>query len=387
MSGREIIYGIKSIKANKLRSILTISLITVGISAMVGIETLVNTIGRELVLTYSELGEGITHIRGSSQNPITYPQAKLFLKNFSSQKNSALLNRAFSGCSVRYLNKITPSYCEICAITSEYLNILHQELSFGRNFSPHEEFSGTNYCIVGGNIADELFEEETPIGAKIEIQGRWFEVIGRLAGKGDKSQGSTDNQIFIPVNNTIFNTNGAKENFEIVARDTNGRVEKLFDILLRGKEESHKKYHIERSEQLTQELQENMDSLYIAGAIITLVTMLGAAIGLMNIMLVQVEEKRRELGIRKALGAKSSDIKRLLLTEAIVISLCGSLIGTIAGIILSGAATRYLGVPLVISFGTILRAVLVCSITALTGGYIPAIKGAKTSIVEAIKDL
>ena len=244
---------------------------------------------------------------------------------------------------------------------------------------------GGQCCIIGNTIAEQLFGEESPLFKKIKVSGVWLTVIGTISKEGDNSKGGIDNQIVIPWYNNIFYDNSQPLDYQIILEDTENRAEAIFSKIRNLSPGDKKDYNIERSEMLIEEFEENISLLEKAATIISIVTLIGAAIGLMNIMLIQVGEKQREFGVRKAIGAKNSDILNQVLTETILLSLIGSLLGIITGSIISLLISRYLECAFHISWNAIFSAIIACLCVGIISGYYPAKKGATETIVDSLK--
>lgn len=381
----DIINGCKSISANKLRSTITISLISMGICAMVAIKSSIATIEEHLLETYREMGNGITHITGNKNRPITHSQVRRFLEEYRQNGNVTIFCTNSYTITAKSAEKSTPPLCQLCATNEHYLRINNYRLDKGRNFTPKEIRYGANCCIIGNTIVKRLFGKENPLGGKIEVTGKHLEVIGILENGEGSSKGSIENHILIPWNNPLACTTLEGEGFVIYIENENNYAEPTFRRVRKLSFSDKKDYTIGRSEQIIDELQENMSIVEKGGAIISIVTLIGAAMGLMNIMLIQVGEKQREFGIRKSVGARKRDILNQVLTESLILSIAGSISGIILGIATSVAITQYLECPLYISFKAIFGAITVCLIVGLCSGYYPAIKGANNTIVDSLK--
>lgn len=377
--------GYKSITANKLRSAITISLITMGISAMVAIKSSIRAIETHLTDTYRQMGSDITYIEGKKDSPLLLHQARQFAKEYNSPESIGLFGSGtFTACA-EFQGNSTPPFCEICAVNKEYISISNYEIGEGRNFSSREISIGADCCIIGNSIAAELFSKNSPIGSKIEISGKKFLIIGKLEKGNDNSKGGIDNKILIPLHNTIFESKSHPTDYQIVIQEEKNYAEPLFRKIRTLSPGNKKDYNIERSEQLMEEFNGNISLVERAAAIISIVTLIGAAIGLMNIMLIQVGEKQREFGIRKAIGARNSEIKIQVLTEAVMLSLAGAVFGITFGIVISILITQYLECPFHLSWNAILYSIISCLCVGIFSGYIPAKKGAEESIVDSLK--
>jgi putative ABC transport system permease protein len=256
---------------------------------------------------------------------------------------------------------------------------------------------GSNTAIIGGEIAEKLFREQAAaLDQEISIAGAKFKVIGILEKKGGLgSSSSSDRTVIVPLKNaqtlgsqtaefvynmTVFVKNPAKLNFTM--EEARGLMRRI-----RGDKPGEKdSFVISRSESLASSLSETSGLLKIGGFGIGLITLLGASIGLMNIMLVSVTERTREIGIRKAIGAKPSDIRKQFLTEAIAICQIGGVIGIFTGIGIGNLTAIFIGAgEFFVPVTWLLVALVLCVLVGVFSGFYPAYKASKLDPIEALR--
>ncbi|GAB3814131.1 ABC transporter permease [Pontibacter rugosus] len=344
-----------------LRTVLTGLIIAFGIMSLVGILTAVDSMKYSLTQTFSNLGANSFDIRRKGNNnrgnqqgraekvypEITYEQAKSY-KDMMGDEARVSLSAFVSGATVvkSETEKTNPNISVVAADDNYMLNN-NLNLEQGRDFSTFEQEQGTNVAIIGNEIATTLFKNQDPVGKYITFLGRRFKVIGKLEVAGSSMGGSSDRRILIPLETgrQIPRAGNTQLNFSIktgiykaeeltyVMGEATGRMRSIRQDAL-GQEDS---FEIRRSDSLVQSLDEISGYLKIGGAVIGLITLLGASVGLMNIMMVSVNERTREIGVRKALGATAHQIRQQFLIEAIVICLLGGIVGVLMGIMMGNA--------------------------------------------------
>jgi putative ABC transport system permease protein len=268
------------------------------------------------------------------------------------------------------------------------------ELSSGRNFSLNEIRNGENVVIVGNDVVEKIFGDNTnPLEKMVSIGSYKYRVIGVLKSRGNTFGFAGDNQCLIPVANVKKNFATARTEYSINVRvdktdaldDAISEAKGLLRIIRQDSPGEPDSFEIVKSDSLAEELIGLMSGITIGGILIAVITLLGASIGLMNIMLVSVTERTREIGVRKSIGASSKTIKRQFLIEAIVIGQIGGLIGIVLGILVGNLAAKVLGAPFSIPWMWIIFGVVICFLVGLVSGYYPASKAAKLDPIEALR--
>jgi len=290
-------------------------------------------------------------------------------------------------------NKTNPNV-PVIGCDENYIVTSGNEIIQGRNFTPTEVFYGTSVVLVGSDIVKKVFKnKEDPVGKFITIGPGRYLIVGLLKEKGSSMGFNPDNICLVPINNArqrfarpnasySINVHVADgEKLEAAIDEATGifRIVRQVDI---GDEDS---FDISKSDNLANMLFDSLSYLRMAAIIIGIITLLGAAIGLMNIMLVSVTERTREIGIRKAIGATKNTIRNQFLAEAIVIAQIGGLLGIILGIAIGNALALSIGTSFIIPWNWIIWGVGLCLIVALASGIIPAVKAAKLDPIDALR--
>jgi len=400
--------ALESIRAQLLRSILTVLIIAIGITALVGILTAIDAIKQSINSNFTSMGANTFTIRNRESTirigkkgkrpkryrEITYAEATLF-KNKSTSSSVVSISAMGSGAStLKYGSKKTNPNIAIFGGDENYVTASGNELSEGRPFSIQEiQYSG-HVVIIGTEIATTLFgTKKSPINEVISIGSGKYKVIGVLKSKGSSMSMGGDKICIIPLNNMRQYFGGTDISYVIsVLSDNPGKMESaigeatgLFRRIRRVALGEDDNFEIMKSDSLANLLIENISYVTAAATIIGFITLLGAAIGLMNIMLVSVSERTREIGIRKSLGATSALIKNQFLTEAVVICQLGGLLGIILGIAIGNLTSFLVGSGFIVPWIWIISGLLLCFAVGLIAGIYPAIKASKLDPVEALR--
>jgi putative ABC transport system permease protein len=397
--------ALQSIAGNRLRTSLTSLIIAIGIMALVGILTAIGGVKELTNNAFAGLGANSFTIqnRGGRLNfgngghrkiypPIRYDQADRFKKLFNLPVFVAI-NLNVSGTAVaKYGSVKTNPNVNVTGTNENYLATNGYKIAFGRNFSGPELEHGENVVIIGDEIKSRLFKNEDPINKMMFLGNNKFRVIGVFASKGSGAGFGGDRLCAIPVfkakqlvsSNPSFSIN-VKVNSASVLDATVGEATSLFRNIRDLNIANPDNFEITRSDSIQQQLSGQITGMTVAGFAVGLITLIGAAIGLMNIMLVSVTERTREIGLRKALGATPAVIRKQFLIEAVVICL----IGGVGGIILGMAAGNLIAVGIsgsfIVPWGWLLMAIALCTFIGLLSGFYPAKKASKLDPVEALR--
>ncbi|HEK19476.1 MULTISPECIES: ABC transporter permease [unclassified Mucilaginibacter] len=398
--------ALQSIGGNRLRTSLTALIIAIGIMALVGILTAIEGIKQYTndafaglganSFTLQNRGSGISFGNGGHRKiypSITYAQAERFDKLYKlPAKVSVDLN--VTGTAVAKYNSIKSNpNISVTGSNDNYLAIKGHKLAFGRNFSASELEHGANVVIVGDEVKKKLFKNEDPINKSILLGSNKFRVIGVVASKGSNSFGG-DKFCIVPLAKarTIADTS-RKLSYAItisvpsadVLDASIGEATSLMRNIRGLRIGQDDNFEISRSDSIQQELSGQITGMTAAGFAIGIITLLGAAIGLMNIMLVSVTERTREIGLRKSIGATPTVIRRQFLIEAIVICLIGGVGGIILGMAVGNLIAVQISGSFVVPWFWLFAAIALCTIIGLSSGFYPAKKASRLDPVEALR--
>lgn len=401
--------GLRSIQSNLLRTVLTALIVSIGIMSLVGILTAVDSIKYSIDQTFSSLGansfdivgKGYTNRfnRGGKQGkvypPITYLQARRY-KELSGEDARVSLSAFISGATiVKNGNVKTNPNITVTAGDENYLYNENYNIQMGRPFSASELENGSSVAIVGSEISDKLFKKMSPVNKSIYMLGRRFKIMGQLEKSGnDMGGGGADRLVIIPLvtgnqmprqqalTYEIKTSITKKENLFFAMAEATGIMRKVRQDAL-GQEDS---FEITRSDSMLKSMNEVTGYLKIGGFLVGFITLLGASIGLMNIMMVSVTERTREIGVRKALGATARQIRQQFLIEAIVICFLGGMFGVLFGVLMGNGVASLIGEgAFIVPWLWVAVGLTVCVVVGLVSGYYPAFKASKLDPIESLR--
>jgi putative ABC transport system permease protein len=398
-----------SIRTQLLRTILTIVIIALGITVLVCILTVVSAIDNTMNSSFASMGSNTFNINqyefrnrehggGEVQkiNPIiSYPEAKAFKEHYNYPFTQTSLSFiATSTAEVKYENQKTDPEISVLGVDEFFIPNSGITVAHGRNFNSFDVANNVYSCIVGSDFATKgLFKDVNPIGKTLSIRGAKFKVIGVLKEKGSTFGNKQDLRIMIPIQvarslfsspNINYSLNAMVSKTELLndavdnALITMRKIRKLNPV-------EDNNFAISRSDDLINRISSIIGFLSGFAWIIGMITILGSSIALMNIMLVSVTERTREIGVRKALGAKKSTIAFQFFIETLFISQIGCLVGIIFGIVFGYLIAKYLEFIFVTPVYAMTAAVLTTFIVAIVSGLYPAIKASRLDPIEALR--
>jgi len=400
----------RAIRTNRLRSAITIIIIWLGITALVGILTLVDVMKGAVYTNFSSMGansfqitsdiikksrkKGVINISFNEGKSIKYDEAIAFRKRFGFPATIGISVTGTGTATVRYESEKTNPNIRVIGVDETYLNISDTKLDAGRNFSAYDLQSGDYVCILGNSIAGKMFKgkKKDAIGHIVSVGEVKYRVVGVMETKGGSMIMDADNTVLVPLANARA-VYGGDNSFviSVLVRDVNTKTvaseeaEGLFRVIRKIPLGAENNFSVNDNNTLIDTLLDVVKYIFWAAIVIGIITVLGSVIGLMNIMLVSVAERTREIGVSKALGARSSVIKAQFLTEAIIISLLGGVAGIITGILLGNLIGVLMHSPFVIPWLWIFVTVSVCACVGIISGIYPAIKASRLDPIEALR--
>ena len=400
--------AIGSVRTQLLRTILTVLIIAIGITALVGILTVVAALENTLSADFASMGantfninqyENTTRNRGNEEreiiNPIiSYPEAVAFQDKFKYPFTETSLSfTATSRAEVKYEATETDPEITVVGVDENFIPNSGLETSLGRNFNGFDIDNNTYMCVVGSDFEKGLLKDVNPINKIISIRGAKFKVIGVLKEKGSTFGNSQDLRVLIPIQvaRSLFTAPNINYSLSVMvnkkelleqaidnATSTMRRVRKLSPV-------KDNNFGVVRSDDLINRILSITQYLGLASWLIGVITVLGSSIALMNIMIVSVTERTREIGVRKALGAKKSTIAFQFFIETLLIGQLGGLVGIVFGILIGFGIATAMYFTFVIPWGAIMAAFITSFIVAIVSGLYPAIKAAVLDPIEALR--
>jgi len=395
-----------SIRGNITRTIITCLIISFGIMALVGILTAIDGIESSLVKNFSFMGSNSFNIQNRSSGfslnrknkrtlfeNITYKEAAEFKSRFEEDAEVSVNSSNSWTAIAKNGNKKTNPNSNIIGADESYLSVAGYDLAEGRNLTMADVERNINVAVIGQEIKESLFGAENCINKDIKVGGVKLRVVGLFASKGGAFDFGGDRIILMPV--TLARDKFPKDNLSynigvsvpsIANLDAmSGYSENLFRQIRRLKVKEETNFSIIKSDSISASLMENLNVILLGAVYIAAITLMGAAIALMNIMLVSVTERTKEIGTRKAIGARSKTVLNQFVIEAIVICQIGGLGGVILGITMGNLISSMIGGSFIIPWNWIGLALAVCTVVGLGAGIWPAYKASRINPIEALR--
>jgi putative ABC transport system permease protein len=399
--------SIRSIKGNLLRSILTAAIIAIGITSLVGILTAIDGLKASINISFSSLGANTFDVErkrpdrnvqeGKEQKQFPLLQKDevlLFKEMFETGLVTVHMNLSRGVELKRLSQKTNPDYT-VRGVDENYMLIRNYNIVGGRNFNEFDVDNAANYALVGHEVVNDLFPNEDPVNKEITFYGSKFRVVGVLEEKGGfGGDTNADRTVFIPLKSAIRIANRGFLDYDITVSVSDptrmdyaiGEATSLMRRIRQDEPGQENSFDIEVNKTLEEELNEISGYMRIGGFAIGLITLLGASIGLMNIMLVSVTERTREIGIRKAIGATPKKIRQQFLLEAIAICMLGGIGGGILGIAIGNSISLLVGSgAFVAPWEWVIMGFIVCLVVGLVSGFYPAYKASRLDPIESLR--
>lgn len=396
--------AVLSLKTNKMRSCLTSLGIIIGVAAVIVMLAIGTGASTKVTKDMESMGSNLLTVRSASANQGGVRQG-VGSRPTLTLKDAIAINRLARGVEavapvsnqnqqIIYGNQNWST--TVYGTTGKYLGIKAYEILIGRNFTAEDIKNSTKVAIIGSTVSSELFGDVNPVGKTLRIGGVPFRVIAVLKTKGSTGPFDNDDLIFIPITtaqkkvfgvyfpgtvNMIVVKSQTPELMEYTEEDINEILIKRHNIGIN----QEKDFEIRNSAEFQERLKSTVKTFSILLGSIASVSLLVGGIGIMNIMLVSVTERTREIGIRMAIGARSSDIRKQFLIEALLLAIIGGLIGVVAGVLTSFLVTKFSDLTAEITPFSIILSLSFSAIVGVLFGFYPAYKASLLNPIDALR--
>ena len=423
MRSRDILsIAFRSVRSNMLRTVLTVLIIALGITALVVVNTAIKAIDQKFTESFSTMGASGFTIRYKQRNirfgggggseikkekkgskkekksnldkKIRKEEAEMFVQNFKFPSSKGVSVFATRNAIASYEAKKTSPNVLLFGGDENYMILNGYKLRAGRNLNQADVQSARNVCIVGYDVAKKLFNDnpDRAVNAIIRVQNIPYRVIGVLDSRGSSFGMSLDNRIFTSYTNVHRQfSSGISYVIAIMTDDIKkvqvamGEAEGVFRSVRKLATTEENNFVLDRNDSVAEKAMNSLGMISLSALVIGFITLIGAAIGLMNIMLVAVTERTKEVGLVKAIGGKSKTVRAQFLMESIIISVLGAMLGIIFGILIGNLISIAINTGFVVPWNWVILAIAICSVTGLLAGLYPALKAGRLNPIEALR--
>ncbi len=413
----------RTVRSNKLRTGLTVAIIAFGIMALVGIITAIKAMNQKFSESFSSMGANAFTIRYKERNinfggddgrrktelskksrrkekksnldkKITKDEAELFVRSYHYPAITSISIFGNRNTIISHEDRKTSPNVTLLGGDENYLLLNGFSVADGRNMNRVDVQSGTNVCLLGHDVAMKMFKAGIgkATNSMIRINSIPYRVLGVLESRGSTFGFSRDN-VVITSYTSLYRNFPSGSSFVVAVLTDNilqvnealGEAEATFRPIRKLMTTEENNFALDRSDSIAEKAMNSLGFLTISATVIGLITLIGAAIGLMNIMLVSVSERTKEVGLIKAIGGKSKMVRRQFLLEAMIISILGALFGIFLGILVGNIFSMVLNTGFVVPWNWVAYGIVICTIVGLLAGLYPALKAGRLNPIEALR--
>lgn len=397
--------SVQSIKNNKLRTSLTILGVVVGIFSIIVIMTIITMLQNSIESGLSQLSKntfqiqkydptvgGGGHRRDRQRRDITIDEANK-LKELLTNAKYVGAEQWLWGKVVKYGNKETNPNIQVAGITADAMKTNNWLVSEGRSLRDNDIDNSRNVCLIGQDVVDKLFPNIYPVGQIVRVDGRPLQVIGVLEREPSLFGQSRDNRVILPITTwqSMFGKYTQSVNITVMSygkEDYNELIESAigyFRQIRKNAPGQPEDFYIFSNESMIEQVNNITDPIKIGALAVSVIALIAAGVGIMNIMLVSVTERTKEIGIRKAVGARKSHILTQFLIEAVILCLIGGIIGILLGIGIGNFAGSFLNAEKAVPVDWVIIGITLCIVVGIIFGTYPAYKAANLDPIEALR--
>jgi len=398
--------ALTALKTNKLRSGLTMLGVAIGVFSVIGVMTALSVIASSIESGLSFLGSnlfqfakypaintgGDPEIKFANRRNVSLAEANEYKRLMEGQAGAICL-KVFDGGKPASYERVKIQGLTLVGTNEAFLIANSYTLGYGRNLAAEDVDLARSVVVVGSRVEKKLFPNQSPVGKTIKINEKPYQIIGVLAEKGSSFGQSQDDLLLVPITRYFSDFGWVNRTVNIATQSTsqatyNQTLDKAIGAMraARGlKLGQENDFAIYSNDTLVAAFAAIAGTIRIGAFVISAIALLAAGIGIMNIMLVSVTERTREIGVRKAIGARKNDIVRQFLLEAIVLSELGGLAGILIGVIGGNGIALWLDIAMVFPWGWALTGLIVCSLIGMGFGWYPAWKAASLHPIDALR--
>ena len=405
MSFNEVIrMALGALRTNKLRSILTMTGVAIGVFSVIGVMTALSVISSNIESGISFLGSNLFQFAKypliqkddietfQNRKNITYEQATVYKRLMEGDGTVSLKVFDRGGKAVAYGRKKVQGK-QLVGGNENFLLSNTFTLAYGRNITPEDVDLARNVTVVGPDIIKGLFPSENPIGRVVQVDAKPYRIIGVMGEKGSSFGQSQDDTVLVPITKFFADFGHTNRTVNVATQSTsqatyNATLDKGIGAMriARGlRVNQPNDFEIYSNDTLLTAFASVADTIRVGAFCISVIALLAAGVGIMNIMLVSVTERTREIGVRKAIGARRRDIVRQFLIEAIVLSEVGGLTGILFGVVGGNIFAVVWDIAMVFPWAWAATGLIVCSMVGIGFGWYPAYKAAALHPIEALR--